>query len=82
MLDDIVYYLTNGYWEGTESTRRKFDVQPGGTLTANITALTPEGQHLARLALDSWTNITGINFEFVDHDDAHIRFDDNQDGAS
>ena len=81
MLDDIVYYLTNGYWEGTERTRRKFDVQPGGTLTANITALTPEGQYLARLALDAWSNVTGINFSFVIHDDAHIMFYDDYEGA-
>ena len=40
MLENIVDYLTDGYWESTGSTRRKFDVQPGGTLTVNITALT------------------------------------------
>ena len=82
MFDDIVYYLTNGYWEGTGLTRRKFDVQPGGTLTANITALTPEGQQLARWALDSWSNVTGIEFEEVSHDNAHVIFDDDQEGAS
>ena len=76
MLENIVYYLTDGYWEGTGRTRRKFDVQPGGTLTVNITALTPEGQQLARWALDSWSNITDIRFQEVSHDDAHIMFDD------
>ena len=50
MLENIVDYLTDGYCESTGSTRRKFDVQPSGTLTVNITALTPEGQQLARWA--------------------------------
>lgn len=82
MQDDIiVHYLTDGYWEGTGRTRRKFDVQPGGTLNVNITALTSEGQQLARWALESWSNVTGIQFEEVSHSDAHIMFDDNGDGA-
>ena len=82
MQDDIiVHYLTDGYWQQQGDTRRKFDVQLGGTLTANITALTPEGQQLARWALESWSNVTGIQFEEVSHSDANIMFDDNSDGA-
>ena len=50
-------------------------------LTANITALTEAGQQLARWALEAWTNVTGINFKFVDDDNAHITFADNEDGA-
>ena len=77
MQDDIiVHYLTDGYWQQQGEARRIFNVQPGGTLTANITALTPEGQQLASWALEAWTNITGINFEYVTHDDANIIFDD------
>ncbi len=80
-VDIIVHYLTDGYWEGTGRTRRKFDVQPGGTLTVNITALTSEGQQLARWALDSWSNVTGIQFEEVSNSDADIVFDDNGEDA-
>ena len=72
--DEIADYLTNGYWE-----QRAFDVDPGGVLTANITALTEEGQQLAKWALEAWTNVTGIQFEFVDNDDAHITLDDDDD---
>ena len=77
--DEIADYLTDGFreWQGT--TRRVFDVEPGGVLTANITALTEEGQQLAKWALEAWTNVTGIRFEFVDKDDAHITFDDDED---
>ncbi len=73
--DEIANYLTDGFW-----ARRAFDVEPGGTLTADITALTPAGQQLARWALEVWTSVTGIGFEFVDGD-AHITFDDEEDGA-
>lgn len=77
--NEIADYLSDGYWDWSGRTRRAFDVEPGGVLTANITALTEEGQQLARWALEAWTNVTGITFEFIDTDDAHIIFDDDDD---
>lgn len=74
--DDIANYLTDGYWEWQGDARRAFDVEPGGALTANITGLTAEGQQLARWALEAWTDVSGIRFEIVDDDNAHIVFDD------
>ena len=74
--DEIAGYLTDGFWEWGEDGRRVFAVAPGGTISANITALTEEGQQLARWALESWTYVSGINFEFVEHDNAQITFDD------
>lgn len=56
-----------------------FDVAAGGVLTANITGLNEAGQQLARWALEAWSNVTGIKFEFVVEDDAQITFDDNTD---
>ena len=58
-----------------------FDVGPGGALTADITALTADGQQLARRALEAWTGVTGITFELVDNADAHITFDDAEEGG-
>ncbi len=78
--DQIADYLTDGYWEGDGGSRRAFDVAPGGTLTADITALTAEGQQLARWALESWTNVSGINFRFVESN-ADITFDDEESNA-
>ena len=77
--DSIADYLSNGYrmFEGRESA--SFDVDPGGVLTANITALTQESQQLARWALDVWTNVTGIRFQFIDDDNVDITFDDYED---
>ena len=81
-MQDIVHYLTDGYWEQSGRSRRKFDVQPGGTLTVNLIGLTPEGQYLAQVALDSWTIVTGIHFQEVTHNNAHIRFyDDGEEEA-
>ena len=79
--DQIVDYLTDGFWEWFGGgSRRAFDVAPGGTLTADITGLTAEGQQLARWALETWTNVTDINFRFVESD-ADITFDDEGDGG-
>ncbi|MCY4153763.1 MAG: hypothetical protein OXF58_00355 [Gammaproteobacteria bacterium] len=78
--DEIADYLTDGFNEWLEgSSRRAFDIESGGVLTVNITALTEEGRQLARWALEAWTNVTGITFEFVDTDNAHIAFDDDED---
>ena len=81
MIDEIARYLTDGYWEAEKSNRHTFDVKSGSILTADITALTEEGQQLARWALEAWTNVTGIKFEFVADNNADIIFDDNEDGG-
>ena len=73
--DEVARFMTDGYKSFTGETRSAFDVEPGGVLTADITDLTEAGQRLARWALEAWTNVTGIRFEFVD-EDAHITFDD------
>ncbi len=75
--DQIREQLTNTFWGGTE---RHFNVAPGGTLTVNITALTAEGQTLAREALALWSDATGITFSETGGV-AQITFDDNQTGA-
>ena len=79
--DEIADQLTDGYWEWSGRSRRSYDVEPGGTLDVNISALTAEGQQLARWALEAWTNVTGINFRITDGTDVHITFDDDEDGA-
>ena len=80
--DVLADQLTDGYWDfWYDQPRRSFDVEPGGTLDVNITALTDIGQQLARWALEAWTNVTGINFQFTDAADAPITFDDVEGGA-
>ena len=60
-IKNLVDHLVDGYWEQQNDTRRSFNVKSGGTLTANITALTPEGQQLASWALEAWSEVTGIS---------------------
>ena len=72
--DEIADYLTDGYWEWQDGSRVAFPVGPGGTLTADISVLPEEGQQLARWALEAWTNVSGINFEFVEDNNADIVF--------
>lgn len=80
-MDQIAAQLTNGYWEDTGRTARSFDVDAGDTLRVNISALTAEGQQLARWALDAWTSTSGLRFQVVTSGDVDITFDDNDSGA-
>ena len=78
-LDQVADQLENGYWGGAGASRH-FNVTPGGTITVNLTALTAEGQTLARGALDTWTDVTGITFSEVTSG-GQITFDDDEEGA-
>lgn len=78
--DQIADYLTAGYWAETGREQRSFVVGGDNSITANITALTAEGQQLAQWALEAWTNVTGISFTYTSGS-AEITFDDNQSGA-
>ena len=77
----IASYLAGGYWESTGRSARSFDIEPGGEITVNITSLAPAGQQLARWALDAWSEVTGIQFMEVSHNNADIMFDDDEEGA-
>ena len=78
--DELADYLTHGFKEGHGGTPAKFNNESGDVLTVNITALAEDGQRLARWALESWSNVSGIEFEFVADDSARITFDDNDEG--
>ena len=80
--DEVAGYLTDGFWEWTGSSRSAFHVGPGGTLTADITALADEIQQLARWALETWTNVTGINFELVEDNNADLIFNSDPDATA
>ena len=59
-----------------------FVMEAGAVLTVDINALNEAGQQLARWALEAWTNVTGIKFEYVNDDDAQITFSDNADSIA
>lgn len=75
--DQIANQLTTGYWDGQV---HHFNASPGGTITVNITALTSAGQNLAREALNLWSDIIGVTFQYVTTG-GQITFDDNEEGA-
>ena len=73
--------IADALYVGRSQPPSSFDVVPGGVLTADITALSEDWQQLTRWALEAWTNVTGIKFELVDNENAHITFDDEKSGA-
>jgi serralysin len=84
-LDQIADYLTTGYWEDTnpsfrDGAVRKFDLNSSKTLTIDVTGLNSQGKLLAREALETWSDVTGITFQEVSNN-ADITFDDNDRGA-
>ncbi|MEO0914047.1 MAG: M10 family metallopeptidase C-terminal domain-containing protein, partial [Pseudomonadota bacterium] len=79
-LDEIADQLTDGYWASTGRGPRSFNVSPGDELTVNLSGLTSARRDVARDALESWTNVTGITFREVSGS-AQITFDDEDSGA-
>lgn len=67
------------YMISRRSDIQSFVIEAGAVLTVDINALNEAGQQLARWVLEAWTNVTGIEFQYVNDDDAHITFDDRQD---
>lgn len=76
--DEIAGYLTEGYWNETGRTARSFDVPVGGTITVDISTLSDEGAQLAEWALESWSNVTGLQFQMGAGAGAQIVFADDE----
>ncbi len=79
-IDEIAWQLTNNgeaFFNSAEAAA--FNVGADGQLTVNVTALTTQGQTLARAALQTWTDLTGIQFVETTGT-AEISFDDSAAG--
>lgn len=74
--DEVANYLLRNGFDGGVG----WDLSGGRTITVNLTALTADGISLAREALQSWADLTGITFEEVTTT-AQITFDDDEEGA-
>jgi hypothetical protein len=80
--DQIAEQLISDYWG---DGRHPFNVSSGGSLTVNLTGLNAAGLALARQALLTWKEITGINFVETTSTTPtpHITFtDDHPDGGA
>ena len=62
-MEEIAGYLTDGYYGENGEQRRSFAVEPGDTLTCDLSGLTAHQQMLARTALNVWSQVTGIQFD-------------------
>ncbi len=87
-INAIATQLTHGYWESHNQSWGKFALQPGVALTVDISGLTEAAKATALLALDSWTQTTGIRFNTdltaggqAQTNQAQITIDDSYSGA-
>ena len=62
-IDQVASQLTYGYWSSVGTTARSFDITAGGTLGVDLSRLPSGSQTLALMALEAWTDATGIRFE-------------------
>jgi len=58
----IADYLTDGYWQDTGRSARSFNVGADNAISVNITALSAQYQAITLQALETWTDITGVQF--------------------
>ncbi|MEP6019656.1 MAG: M10 family metallopeptidase C-terminal domain-containing protein [Paracoccaceae bacterium] len=77
-VDQMANFLTNGYWGGND---RAYDTtSQDNQITVNLSALTADGQQLARWAIEAWELVADI--EFVETSgSADMVFDDANSGA-
>lgn len=61
-MDEVADQLTDGFWHYFSNGPRKFDVSSGDTLQVDISGLNDAGTDMARLALEAWTEVSGIKF--------------------
>lgn len=64
-LDELADYLVNGYWNDNGTSARHFNTSSSNVITVNITALTAEGQQLARWAFQAWSAAANLTFQEV-----------------
>ena len=74
LLSQLALYLVEPEHIPAEYHRNAFPIEPGDTLTANISALSDIGKVFAQRALLAWTEVTGIHFRFISGDGANITF--------
>ncbi|MBD3764082.1 MAG: M10 family metallopeptidase, partial [Rhodobacterales bacterium] len=83
-LDQIADQLVYGYWEWSGQDWRALDAQVGDTITVDISGLPADTAFLAEMALQAWTDVSGLIFDIVPATlgaTAQIVIDDNLAGA-
>lgn len=80
--DGIADYIESGFWTSRGASTRDYSRDADGILTVHIGNLNAAGKQVARLALETWEDVSGLQFEIVQSaNEAQLRFDDEQSGA-
>lgn len=80
-LDQQANYLTDGFWrDAYGGSQHHFNVHAGESLTVNLTRLSANAQAVAKYALQTWTNVSGLKFVETTAAGA-INFSENKSGA-
>lgn len=58
-LDQLALQLTDGYWGNRQYT---WDTSVSNVITVNLSALTAEGQKMARWAMEAWEMVADLDF--------------------
>jgi len=59
---EMANQLINGYWAFAQQEARHFDIRVGTEITVNLNGLTGTMTSLARQAMQTWTDTTGLRF--------------------
>jgi serralysin len=76
---DVADYLAYSYWQVNGVAPAKWNIS---TITYKVTGLEPERAALARIAFQTWADVTGLMFTEITSDAAKIIVDDNTAGAA
>ena len=66
---DIADYLESGYWTWDGGVSSKFDISQDNIITVNLDALDPETTRLAKQAFTAWSNVTNLQFTYVNENE-------------
>ena len=70
--DELARFMVDDYWQG-HALRSRLSPSEDGVLTFNAQAMSEEHRELARLSLETWSDIIPVRFEFAEQD-ADITF--------
>lgn len=79
-LDQLAAFLTDGYWQETGRTGRRWDTTSKSEISVDITTLSASEKRLVRYAFEAWEMVADLNFVEVGGG-ANIRFQNTDSGA-
>lgn len=81
---EIAEYLTDGFWNDRGYDRHSFDARQGTVLTCDLSDLGAAEQGVARMALEAWSQVTGLRFDVTSRagGSAHLHFVNDDTGGA